>query len=123
MRLTGKALADYQTFIYNNYPNNLISENCGYGYGMFERDLEQLLWIIPETCQNALIIEFFDSVGIYIFSDNLTNCSKYGVYLWNAYVKRNYKNKKKVAKWEDSRTEATNKAIIKANELYNSENK
>lgn len=62
MKLTEKCLNDYNTWIYTNHPDNLISENCGYGYGMFERDLEQLLLIIPEPCQNALIIEFLDSV-------------------------------------------------------------
>lgn len=60
--LTGKCKQDFNTWLYEKYPNNLISENCGYSYGMFERDLEQLTFVLPENMNNALIIEFFDNI-------------------------------------------------------------
>jgi len=63
------------------------------------------------TCQNALIIEFFDSVGIYISI------------VWEFECFESYVNSKCVSIYSNSRTEATNEAIIKANEIFNLNNK
>jgi len=76
---------------------------------------------IPELLQNALIIDFFDSVGIYI------NIKSYQyLYDWSYEIKQ---LKRKTIVMEDnpkipikSRTQATNEAIIKANDLYNENN-
>lgn len=59
-----------------------------------------------ETCQNALIIDFFDSVGIYITVDHNVTVSKS---FWCNSVSDSIFN---------SRTEATNAAIEKANEIF-----
>ena len=67
---------------------------------------------MPECALNALIIEWLDSVGIYIellyFVDG------------NYFVATVYHNDgyDRIGDF-DTRTEATNEAIIKANDLYN----
>lgn len=72
---------------------------------------------LNEVCRNALIIEFFDSVGIYISIHYET----FGNHYFNVMVTRNHltTNLRTDAK---TRAEAANAAIIKANDLFN-ENK
>lgn len=66
---------------------------------------------LPETCQNALIIDWFDSVGIYI------EPRKYGKgWGFDLFGKTKLINEEFFAK---DRTGATIKAIEKANDLYN----
>ena len=61
---------------------------------------------LNEVCRNALIIEFFDSVGIYCNTPHLDNFfSSFTNNDWNGDF--------------STRTEATNEAIIKANDLFN----
>lgn len=62
---------------------------------------------MPECALNALIIEFFDSVGIYISVVREFEC-------FESYV-----NSKCVSVYSESRTEATNASIEKANVIYN----
>jgi len=67
---------------------------------------------LDETLQNARLIEFFDSVGIYILP------------LWNKqYWYSDIRNEKyyllSQTDYFDSRLKATNAAIIKANQIYN----
>jgi len=64
---------------------------------------------VAKAMNNSILIEFFDSVGIYI---NALSFEKGGY--WKA-ICSNDMLKKKYA----SRTEATNEAIIKANILFN----
>jgi len=117
MILTDKALSDFNQFLYINYPDNIISENCGYGYGMFERDLEQLTYVLPEFMNNALIIEWLDSVYFYVTIDREENMFIYTI---------DYPNDIYFSNWDDlyfeTRSEATKQAIIKANEIYNNLN-
>lgn len=75
MKLTGKAL-------------DAFGDQCKYNYDEFIE--------LPESFQNALIIEFFDSVGIW--NKAFLECYDNGL--------GNYK-------------EATNAGIIKANLIYN----
>jgi len=88
MKLTGKCLSDF-------------GDQCALQYKNFIK--------LPESCQNALIIEFFDSVGIY------TGITLYAGY-WRFYIDKNCLGLK------NTRTEATNSAIEKANEIYNKNN-
>jgi len=67
--------------------------------------------LIGELFQNALIIDFFDSVGIYI-SINY-DCISEGFEL------KIYSNNYKVCSGIHERTEASNAAIEKANEIFN----
>jgi hypothetical protein len=92
MKLTGKLKQDF-------------GNQCVYQYDEFIK--------LPQSFQNALIIEYLDSVGIYIDSgyyDKNTFCS--GI------------NRKKdifisVGTSFKTRTEAINAAIEKANEIIN----
>ena len=68
-------------------------------------ELEYIFNILPQTCQNALIIEWFDSIGIYI---NISVTYGFNWYI-NELGGEDYNN----------RQEATKQAIIKANEIYN----
>lgn len=63
------------------------------------------------TSQNALIIEFFDSVGIYIGVYPATNCSQY--LMFEISINDDWISE------EENRQEATIQAIIKANQIYN----
>ena len=100
MILTGKAKEDFKEWKVNN--KNLSTIEV--------LDFEHL----SKTSQNALIIDFFDSVGIYCVSNyNFINTNwSYSVKNADTILSRgcNYKTRK----------EATEQAIIKANEIYNS---
>lgn len=71
---------------------------------------------LSETCQNAIIIDWFDSVGIYIsvdkykegFDSDIRIQSQVGIEFCAEEV--------------TTRLEATNKAIIKANQIFNEVN-
>ena len=63
----------------------------------------------PESVEHALIIDFFDSVGIYVITS-------YGV-ISNSWM---FSVKKETGNFYSSRTQATTEAIKKANEIFNS---
>jgi hypothetical protein len=89
-RLTGKASFDF------------LIKNGGIGH-------------LQDSVQNALIVDWFDSVGIYIEVTKWNDT----IWQWNIDDGDEYPDGKDYS----SRTEATNAAIKKANELYNSVNK
>jgi len=70
--------------------------------------------MLPDSLIDSLIIEFFDSVGIYIqiwsydYNGNFDSDIKYD--------KEKYEVSEEIFK---TRTEATNEAIIKANQIFN----
>jgi hypothetical protein len=65
---------------------------------------------LPETCQNALIIDWFDSEGIYISIQPKRIISEW---IFDVLI-----NEEIDSVWSD-RQEATTEAIKKANEIYN----
>lgn len=98
MILTGKAKED---FLKNQYKKSLLNDF----------DLETVCFIfnvLPLNHQYSDIIEWFDSVGIYIgityFKDN--------EFQWRIH----YKDKYGICK---TRQEATERAIEQANKIYN----
>jgi len=101
MKLTGKCFEDFLSF-----------------FNSKRRGTEVSLYQLPELFQNALIIEFFDSVGIYILID------MNGGY-FHFIIKETNKNSFGGLKkhWQDgeskTRVKSTNSAIEKANEIYN----
>lgn len=98
MKLTGKCLSDF-------------GDQCTLQYKNFIK--------LPETCQNALIIEFFDSVGIFIYTiPSLRTKNKWTYRVFKSLF-QDFTNQ--VSYIYKSRTEATNKAIEKANEIYNNQ--
>jgi len=74
---------------------------------------------IAKAMSNAILIEFFDSVGIKL--GVIPNQRELIGHYVNAIIYDVYINFKLHSVWS-SRTEATNEAIIKANELYNQNN-
>ena len=99
MILTGKTKEDFILWL-NNQP---------------VAPYEVMLDDIPKCYLNALIIEWFDSVGIYIEISFYDDC------YWTYNI---YSNKpvleKETANICNNRQEATEEAIKKANEIYNS---
>ena len=99
MILTGKAKEEFFNWLDNQGVNGIDISN-------WEFEKFQLL---SNVAQNALIIEWFDSVGIYITSDyfELNN----GFY--SEILNENF------AIVKPTRQEALTEAIKKANEIYN----
>jgi len=75
-------------------------------------------WSLPETIKNAIVIDWLDSFGIYIFISKTIYNNEF-IYCVNSpklglgYGVRKF----------NSRQEATIQAIIKANEIYNNNQK
>lgn len=94
MKLTGKAKEDFNKWVYDN-------DEC------YFTDASMKLY------QHALIIEWFDSLGIYIEPFN-----EFGDFGFSIH-KGDYKNPiESIGHWK-TRQEAIEQAIIKANEIYN----
>ena len=126
-KLTGKCKEDFETYLESS--TNTISMYSFRGY--------------PESCQNALIIEWLDSVCINIeinidvnnnanscdeYCENCGNCYdtwnpeyKYCIYVFKEVVNNtnDYSTSFSETNFE-TRTEALESAIVKANEIYNS---
>jgi len=80
-------------------------------YNYTESDFYQL----PLVCQQALVVEFFDSVGIYVNAIKYPNPKNSKNEKWGAIAINHLCFKK-------SRPEALSKAIEKADELFNLNN-
>lgn len=72
---------------------------------------QDLSVLYPLHLSNALIIDFFDSVGIYIGVYPSTNCSQY--LMFEISINDDWIGE------EENRQEATIQAIKKANDIYN----
>lgn len=97
MILTGKCKNHFFNFRYKNVKWNDEDVQMFYEDSLIE--------------QQAWIVQFFDSVGIYILPQ-----------LWEITMNWNYRiSDHYMSDFEyDSRQEATKQAIIKANQIYNS---
>lgn len=108
MTLTNKCLEDFETYIEN-------ATNISSMYSFRS---------MPMTCKMSMVIEFFDSVGITILLDT---CEGYFYFVIKETLSNTHvSNCKKYFQEEDdskTRNEATNHAIAKANEIYNSKEK
>ena len=97
MILTGKAKEDF------------IKTKIGNEISLFES-------MLP-IYSNALIVEWFDSVGIYIFIDSVKS---YKERFWRFHIAMNDLDRNiREEFYMDNRSEITYKAIKKANEIYN----
>ncbi len=101
MKLTNKCLEDFRKYI-------------SFHHGLDLNDWE----VQKQVFLNALIIEFFDSVGIYI---SPTHIHLYSGLFFNSMVRYGKQNNE-IGNY-NTRPEAINKAIEKANEIYNSKEK
>jgi len=110
--LTGKAKEDFNKwFIKHSNDFGTVITASSYG-GEWLIDLEELYDELPENLQNTIIIEWFDSVGIYI---NPTLRMPKEVNKW-AFIVDFELHENSLFK---TRQQATEEAIKKANELYN----
>lgn len=78
---------------------------------------ETYFYRLNNTCQNALIIEFFDSIEIIIQIHNVCDDWWFRVKSKTKTIKSEKYNEHK------NRKEATEQAIKKANDIYNERNK
>lgn len=101
MELNGKAKEDFNKWVIQEYP---ILRHINI--------TEDKLFV---SLSNALIIEWFDSVGIYIQIDcgNLKHDNTNNVYFQGGVLKNEF------GSVFNTRKEATEEAIKKANEIYN----
>jgi len=74
-----------------------------------------------KVCQNALIIEWFDSVGIYINHDVISNENLLILDNWYFVIKINEEDVDFITNdyYYNTRTEAITEAIKRANVIYN----
>ena len=114
MKLTGKTKEDFQEWLINYFRE----VRPDYRFNLTDGNILVKFRIRLEAEKNALIIEFFDSVKIYIsinYVDMHTDLrSEKG---FQSLV--SHKNLSTMFRVIKSRKEATDKAIEKANEIYN----
>ena len=110
MILTGKAKEDFEKW--------LNKEMYYLGRNNFE-DRDNNIEDLSDNFQNALIIEWFDSVGIFVsinyvdFYNEIRNDKGFETYVTNKGLSVKFRS-------VSSRQEAIKQAIEKANEIYNS---
>ena len=109
MKLTDEAKIDFLEYYWSKY----IGKSRFYNQKEETEDFFNYLYPI---FQNALIIEWFDSIGIYITIKNKFGQNKQARIFWYSLNKGEKNNDVYL-----SRSEATNKAIEKANQIYNQE--
>ena len=117
MILTGKAKEDFENYVLNKE----LGHDSEVLISVYN---QESLFInynnVKETLLNALIIEWFDSVGIYIFIDNVKSYKKR---FWRFHIAMNDLDRNiREEFYMDNRSEITYKAIKKANEIYNNKN-
>lgn len=123
MKLTGKAKEDFLKYAkevhddcgLGNNGKRLFYIQCIDSYKFIET--EHYIENCGKTMLNALIIEWFDSVGICIEIDVSRFNDKYGFDCGFYYD--NFNDYIAVDGFFNSRQEATEKAIGKANDIYN----
>lgn len=112
MILTGKTEEDFFNWLDNQGANGIDISNWE-----FEK-----FHLLSNVSQNSLIIEWFDSVGIYIELKRFCHGLKFR--FWNYVISNSngahLNNFLEVEIENDSRQEAMEQAIKKANEIYNS---
>jgi len=104
MILTGKALKDFENWLRETHYKYYLS-----AYG-----------VNPDTCNYALIIEWLDSIGVYI-EVGVWHREKNIMYFgWDISDFEGYLRISHDRLKVNNRQEATRQAIIKAREIYNS---
>lgn len=111
MKLIGKCEGDFDDWLYDKYDSVIIKdEYCHMHYSESSITLYDVFRKLPEVCQNALIIEWFDSIDIKIwvsFNDFTKNC-------FDTYI-----DDDKLPGFSTSRLEAITVGIEEANKIYN----
>lgn len=103
MILTDKCLKDFYNFIFNNIKEQHFGDL---------QDVYDYINYLPKPCKCALIIDFFDSVGITIIINNQN------LQTWFFYEIKTFEAIR-IRELVRTRQECTEQAIEKANEIYN----
>lgn len=119
MILTEKCKEKFEQWLYENCDKCQIKpqEEIYWQHFSEELTLFDIYEKLPNILQNALIIEFFDSVGIYIEIHYSKRLGDKFYCIINESINYN------LTSYQDSRQEATIQAIKKANDLYNNTDK
>jgi hypothetical protein len=97
----------------------ILTDKCKTDFGIwhFERStpLEEYknFHLLSDTCKNALVVEFFDTVGLTITVSFCVDKT------FDSFVANDKYEEIEASQFQKTRQEATNKAIEKANEIYN----
>lgn len=114
--LTGKAKSDFEKWYWNDW---LTGSDRDY----YEKDeVIENSWKAEKLFLFPLIIEWLDSVGIYVentYSISYDDSISFHALVNKVYVSHEYKSMP-INIFPD-RTQATEEAIIKSNEIYNSQ--
>jgi len=109
MKLTGKCKTDFEKWFIDKYDSDKVHETIM---------LITEFYNLPQSMQFGVLVEFFDSVGIYV-NDQYGYIVKttYSFKIVNKKTETilNYKSEFK------TRQEARQKAILKANKIYNTD--
>ena len=124
MILTDRTKADFEHFIYTNYDNCQIKpeEEIYWQHFSNELTLFDIYEKLPNVIKNALIIEFFDSVGIILHTSYDIVDKKWGYEIFNSFLYKKEEDNFNIPMIHNvfkTRQEAIKQAIIKANEIYN----
>lgn len=133
MILTDKCKEDFTKWISKNHNEEIIHREGGdWGHG-YEIDLsiDDVFDELPESIQNALIIEFFDSNKYFISIQLRKDYTEVKIIDFTFFISYYYPNDElHRIKHDyiqdylvDARNQATATAIEKANELYNEKHK
>lgn len=115
MQLTGKCKEDFFTYVYYNEDTNQVYDESkkqlviNNALKWFERQDERL--------SVSLIIEWFDSVGLYLFFDPQWSCSTN--LWWRYHISKKLMQNNIIESDFKTRSQAINSAIKKANDVYN----
>lgn len=123
MKLTDKCKDDFSTWL-------LTVRNEKIKDGKIEYDLYYLFcYVIPEKLQNSLIIEFFDTVEIFIEIHPNLGAGQAVFYPSFCFIDEGNMANEKYQTFDNgelyyslNRTEAENESIKLANEFYNQKN-
>jgi len=112
MKLTGKCKDDFEKWVEKQKFSIL--------HDVGERQMNivplgDMFEQLHDSMQYGVMVDFFDSVGIEIEITRDIDWEDKVILGWVYYIE-NYENNK----WYDSRQEAREQAITKANEIYNS---
>ncbi len=117
MELTEKCKEDFLEFVYYNEDCLSVNET---NKKEIQDEASAYLSNLDERFRNTLIIEWLDSVGIYISIEPYKNLFDNGnLYFCFKIIDYPYISKNNVYQ---SRQEATTEAIIKVNQIYNERN-
>jgi len=111
--LSGKAKEAFEDWLFTTRNEEIIDGEAKYDlYYMF-------MYMLPETCKNALIIEWFDSEEIYCYFD----CQWSSIYniWWRFHLSGKRIKENIVVSDFKNRQDAINASIEKAVEIYNTE--